>query len=235
MMLQAVILVGGRGTRLRGVSGGLPKAMVPVGGRPFLEHVLGCLAARGVDRAVLAVGYRREIIEAHFGDRFGGIHLDYSVEDAPLGTGGATLKALRTIGSEPSLVLNGDTWIDLDYAAMLKAHVSAAARLSIAVRAVDDLGRFGAVEIAGDRIVRFREKGKGGSGLINAGVYVMQSSTFDTWSLPEAFSLEHDLFERHLGELEPLAFAAEGRFIDIGVPEDLVRAQKMFEAGEGKT
>ncbi|MFM9847214.1 MAG: nucleotidyltransferase family protein [Hyphomicrobiaceae bacterium] len=235
MTLQAVILVGGLGTRLRQVSGDLPKAMVSVGGRPFLEHVLSGLEVQGIKHAVLAVGFRRDVIRTHFGDRFGGIRLDYAEEDAPLGTGGATLKALRTIGPSPAFVLNGDTWIDLDYAAMLNAHAAAGARLSIAVRAVDDLSRFGAVEIEYGRIVRFHEKDRSGPGMINAGVYVMQSSTFDAWAFPDAFSLERDLFERHLEELRPLAFVAGGRFIDIGVPEDLRRAQDFFAPDGAKT
>jgi D-glycero-alpha-D-manno-heptose 1-phosphate guanylyltransferase len=230
--LQAVILAGGLGTRLRPVVGDTPKAMAPVAGRPFLEHVLADLAASGVRRAVLAVGYRREVISAHFGAEFRGVSLDYSEEEEPLGTGGAVRRALRLAAPGPCLVLNGDTWLDLDHVAMVRAHVQAAAALTIAVRAVPDVARYGALEIHGGRVRAFREKAPSGPGFINAGVYVLGADLFEGVSLPAAFSLERDVFVPRVRELAPLAFEATGRFIDIGVPEDFERAQRLL-AGRG--
>lgn len=230
--LQAVILAGGLGTRLRPVVGETPKAMAPVAGRPFLEHLLSDLAAHGVRRAVLAVGYRREVIAAHLGAGFRGVSLAYSEEEEPLGTGGAVRRALRLAEPGPCLVLNGDTWVDLDHGAMVRAHVDAAAKVTIAVRAVPDVARFGALELDGGRVRAFREKGPSGSGFINAGVYVLGPDLFDGLALPAAFSLERDVFAPRVRELAPLAFEATGRFIDIGVPEDFERAQRLL-AGEG--
>ena len=232
MNLQAVILAGGLGTRLRSVVGETPKAMAQVAGRPFLEHLLADLEAQGVRRVVLAVGYRREVIRAHFGEAFRGVALAYSEEEEPLGTGGAVRRALRLAGPGPCVVLNGDTWLDLDYPAMARAHLDAAAALTIAVRAVPDVARCGALEVEGGRVRAFREKGPSGPGFVNAGVYVLSAALFDGLALPDAFSLERDVFAPHVRELAPLAFVASGRFIDIGVPEDFERAQRLL-AGSG--
>ena len=118
-MHEAVILAGGYGTRLRQVVADVPKPMAPIAGRPFLEIQLEFLARQGVGHAVLAVGYLGHVIVGHFGDRFAGIELSYAVEDSPLGTGGAIQKALRLCRGDRAVVLNGDTYLDGDLAAML--------------------------------------------------------------------------------------------------------------------
>jgi D-glycero-alpha-D-manno-heptose 1-phosphate guanylyltransferase len=174
--LQAIVLAGGLGTRLRGVIGDLPKTMARVAGRPFLEHVLNELVGQRFGRVVLAVGYRRDVIKQHFGGTYRALTLDYAEEAEPLGTGGALRQALQFMGTEPCFVLNSDTWAELDYAAMLEMHRRAAAQLTIAVRAVEDVQRFGAVEVHNDRVCRFAEKGHRGPGFINAGTYLLAGS-----------------------------------------------------------
>jgi D-glycero-alpha-D-manno-heptose 1-phosphate guanylyltransferase len=227
---QAIILAGGLGTRLRSTIGDTPKVMAPVAGRPFLEHVLADLDAHGFRRAVLAVGFRREVVVGHFGASFRGLSLSYSEEEQPLGTGGAVRRALALTDGGPCFVLNGDTWLELDHAGMLRAHLERRARLSIAVRMVPDVARYGALELAGERIVRFHEKGRSGPGAINGGAYLLDRALLEPYDLPEAFSLETDFFVPHVASLAPLAFVTGGRFIDIGVPEDYRRAQEMLAA-----
>lgn len=226
--MQAVLLAGGLGTRLRSVVSDRPKVMAEVAGRPFLEHLLMRLAGQGVERVVLAVGYLRECIIDHFGHRWGGLDVAYSVEHEPLGTGGAIKQALRMVEPKPCFVLNADTWLDFDLRAMLQAHGQAESRLTIAVRPLDDVGRFGALEIEGGRVVGFHEKGRSGPGAINAGVYLMEPSLLEGLGLPERFSIETDFLVPQVSRVRPLAFEAHGDFIDIGVPEDYVRAQKVF-------
>lgn len=226
--LQAVVLAGGLGTRLRSAVGDTPKVMAPVAGRPFLEHLLAHLEAGGFGEVVLAVGYRREAVIAHFGSRFQGIPLRYSEEESPLGTGGAVCQALRLARPGPCFVLNGDTWLELDHAAMLRAHLDAGARLSMAVRRVADVARYGAVRILGSRVTAFEEKGRSGPGFINAGVYLLDRDLLQAEPLPRAFSFEADYLAARLPSLAPLAFPAEGRFIDIGVPEDYEWARRML-------
>lgn len=226
--MEAIVLAGGLGTRLKAVVPDLPKPMAPIRGRPFLAYVLDCLAKNGVRRVVLSTGYRAEAVQAHFGQRYGGVDLAYSIEAHPLGTGGATRRALAQTAGEDVFVVNGDTLMPLDYAAMRDAHRAGGGAITVAVREVADTGRFGRVTLsAGGEIEAFAEKAGGGPGLINAGVYLLQRALFDGHALPEAFSLETDFLGPRVRELRAAAFLARGWFVDIGIPEEYARAQTM--------
>jgi len=226
--MDVIVLAGGLGTRLRSVVAALPKAMAPVAGRPFLEHLLDLLAHAGFASAVLAVGYRSDAIREYFGDRYHGLPLAYSIEGQPLGTGGAIRLAMNHASSPEVFVVNGDTFVDVDYSAMLAAHQRASATMTIAVHEVPDAARYGALDIAGDRVRGFFEKGRAGPGWINAGVYLLARTQLDDAALPTAFSFESDYLVPNVEALNPLAFRTEGLFIDIGVPEDYARAQSML-------
>ena len=232
--MQAIVLAGGLGTRLRGVVPDLPKPMAPVAGRPFLAWILGQLVDAGFDRAVLAVGYRHEAVHDHFGDAFGALELHYSVEDRPLGTGGALRLAAENLTSLPAFVLNGDTYLELDYQSMLDAHTKQAEQMSVAVCSVADVARYGAIELEERHIRGFLEKGQAGPGIINAGTYLLSSAIVNRIPLGEPFSFEQQLLVPQIGEIRPAAFRATGLFIDIGVPEDYARAQRLFAAGGQK-
>lgn len=203
--------------------------MAEIAGRPFLEHLLDRLAGQGVRRVTLAVGYRHEEIVTHFGATYHGLDLRYSIETEPLGTGGAVRKALAGESGTPSFVLNADTWLALDMQAMLAAHVAARARVSMAVRHLTDISRFGALEVRHGRVHAFVEKGRHGEGHINAGVYLLEPGIFDGLGLPARFSIETEFLMPQLTSLQPLAFETRGDFIDIGVPEDYTRAQLLFK------
>jgi D-glycero-alpha-D-manno-heptose 1-phosphate guanylyltransferase len=204
--------------------------MAPVAGRPFLAWVLDALANAGFEQAVLAVGYRHEAIRDHFGDRHRGLRLAYSVEDCPLGTGGAIRLAADKAGAWPVFVLNGDTWLDLDYGAMWRAHESKGERLTVAACRVDDTSRYGALEVDGGHLRGFFEKGRAGAGLINAGTYLLSRDVVGRIPRDLVHSFEQQLLVPCAGELRPAVFVADGVFIDIGVPEDYARAQSMFGA-----
>lgn len=225
---EAILLTGGLGTRLRGISGDLPKTMLPVAGRPFLEHVVSSLVVQGFTRIVLAVGYKREKIREHFGSDFNNTELIYSEEDTPLGTGGAVRRALKHVRGENVFVLNSDTWCQIDYSAMLHAHMTERSLLTMAVVTVEDIKRFGSVAIEAGRVLTFQEKGASGPGLINAGVYAMAVDHLASAALPASFSLEREYIEPRIAELRPLAFPIQGTFIDIGVPADYERAQSIL-------
>lgn len=231
--LQAIVLAGGLGTRLRRVVPDLPKPMAPVAGRPFLAHVLDALVEAGFEAAVLAVGYRHEVIRDHFGQRYRGMPLRYSIESSPLGTGGAIRLAGTQVDADPVFVLNGDTYLALDYRAMHAAHRSAGARLSVAVCEVNDVGRYGSVEVEAGRLVGFREKGRCGPGLINAGTYLLAAELIAQIPEGRPHAFEQELLVPKLATLRPLAFLTRGRFIDIGVPEDYARAQTLFAQPAG--
>ena len=230
--MQAIVLAGGLGTRLRGMVPELPKPMAPVQGRPFLAFILDRLVDAGFKVAILAVGYRREVIRSHFGERYRGLILRYSIEADPLGTGGAIRLAWSVTSASNVFVVNGDTYLELDYRGMLETHVRGEALLSMAVCHVPDAGRYGALDLRNGRICGFREKGPSGPGWINAGVYLLARQLLAHFPAQTAFSFEQDLLVAKVGALQPLAFVTNGLFIDIGVPEDYTRAQKLLPAAQ---
>jgi D-glycero-alpha-D-manno-heptose 1-phosphate guanylyltransferase len=231
--VQAIVLAGGQGTRLRGVVPDLPKPLAPVNGRPFLAIVLEQLRAQGFASAVLSVGYCHELIRREFGDRFGTIALGYAVEDRPLGTGGAIRLATGQCSEADVFVLNGDSYADLDFADMQARHCEARVPLTVCAVEVPDAARYGRILVEDSRISGFAEKGVAGPGLINAGIYLMRKTLLEAPDLPEVFSFERDFLEASVGELRPLAYSVRGRFIDIGVPEDYELAQGMFPPDGG--
>ena len=223
--MHAVVLAGGRGTRLGNLTREAPKPMMPVAGRPFLEFVLDRLILGGVRRITLSVGHRARTIQEHFGSAYRGVDVRYAVEEKPLGTGGAVAFALKDDGDEPALVLNGDTLLQVDYADLVRWYGKDPGPVAMVLRRMDDVARYGAVALEGERITGFHEKGRTGPGLINAGVYVLRPSVFATLGLSGVFAFETDFLQRHCRDLKPRGYVTEAYFIDIGIPSDLERAR----------
>jgi mannose-1-phosphate guanylyltransferase len=219
--VRAVILVGGEGTRLRPLTEWLPKPMLPVANRPFLEHQLAHLAAHGAADVVLACGYMPNPIRAHFGER-----LSYAVEPRPLGTGGAIAFAAGA-GSGTFVAANGDILTDLDLTAMIAFHRRSGARATIALHHVEDASRYGLVRTAEDGEVRaFVEKpppGEVDGGTINAGTYVLEPDVLAGVPEGRAVSIERDVFPG-LVDRGLFAFLWHGRWRDIGTPESYLDA-----------
>lgn len=231
--MKVVVLAGGLGSRLKHITDRVPKPMAPVNGVPFLEHILDYLASRGAEEIVLAVSYKWEQIRDHFGSSYEGVPLRYSVESEPLGTGGAIQQAMERVDEEDVIVLNGDTLFPVDLEAMLKQHRESGTLLTIAVKQVDDAGRFGRLIVdTGGTISAFLEKRSGGGGLINGGVYIINKALFRRAAPGSRFSFEKDLLEPGVGEIRPRAFLSDAYFIDIGIPTDYERAQR--EVGLGR-
>lgn len=226
---EAIVLAGGFGTRLAHVVPDVCKPMAPVAGRPFLRFIMDQLAAAGFDRAVVADGYRREQIEGFFGPAYRGVAIEYSPEETPLFTGGAVKRALSRCESDWVFVLNGDTWLDVDFAAMeaMAADAPEDASAVIAVKRMRGFERYGTVDVDADgTLTAFHEKCPCEEGLINAGVYLLRRDALN--SMPEKFSLESDYFERVVGDGGLRAVECTGDFIDIGVPGDYELAQTML-------
>lgn len=224
-MREAIILAGGFGTRLRSVVSDVPKPMAPVAGRPFLDYVLDRLKGQGYSHVVLATGYLHEKVEEYFGNEFNGLDIDYARELSPLGTGGAIVNALQHCTEDFITVLNGDTMFDIDHDELCRHADEWHAPLTAVLRWVPDAGRYGSVELDDDGLITaFREKDPAtGSGMINGGIYRMQRHLLDDYAVGTQFSFEKEV-------LQPLgkpfrAYAADGYFIDIGIPEDYQRAQ----------
>ena len=225
---EAVILAGGFGTRLAHVVPDVCKPMAPVAGEPFLRRVLDQLDAAGFARVVIADGYRREQIEDCFMGTYRGLEVDYSPEDTPLLTGGAVRRALRMCTRPEVFVLNGDTWLDVDFDVMEGALATRPrAKCCIAAKRMENFDRYGTLDVAPDGYIRaFREKAPCIDGLINGGTYLIRREALE--AEPDVFSLESDWFARVVADGALAACETEGGFIDIGVPEDYGRAQAMF-------
>jgi D-glycero-alpha-D-manno-heptose 1-phosphate guanylyltransferase len=232
LIKEAIILAGGLGTRLKEVIGDdIPKSMAPVSGRPFLEYQLDYLHKLGVEKIVLATGYKHEVIEKHFGDHYNDQSIAYSVEDEPLGTGGAVKKAMEYIKGYSCYVLNGDTFFDVNLWKMANFHRAREAVASMALRKVGDVGRYGSVKIdLNNKIEEFSEKGDHtGMGFINGGIYILNRQAFLDLNLPDAFSLEKDYFEKYHDKLPMYGVRCYSFFLDIGIPEDYEEAQDAFD------
>ena len=223
--MEAILLAGGFGTRLAARLDGVPKPMAPIAGHPFLEILLRQLSRCGTTHAVLSVGYLHEVIQQHFGAAFEGIRLDYAIEEAPLGTGGAIRFALQHASEDAVLVLNGDTFLQADYAAMMRFHREQKVSMTMAVTRQEDIVRYGGVLIAAGRVAGFQEKGHSGPGWINAGAYAINPRMEWPPQCSGKFSFESDFLAPFVDELKPVAYPVEGFFLDIGVPEDFDRAQ----------
>jgi D-glycero-alpha-D-manno-heptose 1-phosphate guanylyltransferase len=224
----AVILAGGRGTRLRPVLPYQPKVMAEFHGRPFLAYLLDQLVAGGVQRVVLCTGYRGEEIRTRLGAAYGPVQLTYSHEDEPLGTGGALRLALPWLHSDPVMVMNGDSWIDTDLQSYLAWFLERPAAAALLLMAVDDTTRFGRVEVAADdTITSFQEKGVSGPGWINAGVYFLKKSVLELMSPRKFLSLEQDLLPTLVGQ-GLYGHKVVGKFIDIGTPESYAEAAEVL-------
>jgi D,D-heptose 1,7-bisphosphate phosphatase len=224
---QAVILCGGRGTRLGALTADTPKPLLPVGGAPFLDRLLFEFARHGIRRVLLLAGFgARQVVEYaeanELAARFG-LEIDVAVEPQPAGTGGALWHARDRL-DDRFFLLNGDSWFDfnlLDLAARLEADPAALGAL--ALRRLADASRFGAVSLSGNRVAGFAERPDApGPGLVSGGVYALRRAVVD--GLAAECSLEREVFPR-LAEAGRLrGFCYEGYFVDIGVPNDLARA-----------
>ncbi len=226
--VDVLILAGGLGSRLAGVVGDIPKVLAPVEGRPFLDYQLDYLAREGVRKVVLSLGHRAEMVLAHLAKTKLPLRVETVVEPRPLGTAGAIAFARSTLSSDPVVLLNGDTWLDLDLAAMLAEHRAwPVALATLSCVSVDDTRRYGAVELCADgSIARFIEKDESPSsgGFVNGGVYLLSAQLLNSLAVESGSSLERDVLP-HLpaGTLRSYV-VRRANFLDIGTPESYARA-----------
>ena len=221
MVKEAIVLAGGLGTRLKKVVSNVPKPMADVNGKPFLEYLLQFLAKRGIKKVVLSVGYRYWIIRDYFGSSFLNMEVLYSIEKELLGTGGGIKKSLKFIESGNALIVNGDTYFDINLAELFSFHKKKNSALTVALKPMKDFSRYGSVVIDNyGRITGFREKGYHKYGLINGGIYLLDKSIFLELNLPEKFSFEKDFLEKYYKTLPFYGKVFHNYFIDIGIPKD---------------
>ena len=230
--MQALILAGGLGTRLRAAVPDLPKPMARIRNRPFLEHQMDYWIGQGVTKFILSVGYMHELIEAHFGNAYRQCPIVYAREASPLGTGGGLLLGLMLAQENEVLVLNGDTFFEVSLAQFRAQHQTLQADVSIALRHIARNDRYGELVLDMQGLVTaFNAAGNGGEGIINGGVYLMRPATLLELGFVagDKVALEQDLFPRLLNTKKRLAgFVSDTNFIDIGIPEDYYRASDVL-------
>jgi len=229
VVFTAAILAGGLGTRLRPAVADRPKVMASVAGRPFVTYLLDQLIEAGIRRVVLCTGYLAESIRYELGTLYRGLEIVYSVEDVPLGTGGALRQALNYMEGETLLVLNGDSYCQCSMSEFVSAQAASFASAGMVLAHVDDTSRFGGVQVNDASLVEsFVEKNtQAGSGWINAGIYLLPASCVCDIPPGQAVSLEQEVIPRLLRS-GIYGYRCSGLFIDIGIPEEYQRAQSVF-------
>lgn len=217
--MKAIILAGGQGTRLKDVIKHLPKPMAPVCGRPFIEYLVFQLRRHGVKEIIMATGCMKEAIRSYFKDgREMGVKISYSEEDRPLGTAGAIRKAAGLTADRELLIMNGDSFLDVDLKALAAFQRDKKGAAALCAVHMEDAGRYGRVERDGRcRVISFIEKGGSTPGLINGGVLMLRRDALNGIGMG-AFSFEREVLPG-LVDKGLYAMEVEGFFVDIGVPE----------------
>ena len=222
---EAIILAGGLGTRLRSVIADIPKCMASVGGKPFLYYVIKYLKEQGINKFIFSLGYKHDMIISWLKDQYPSLSIQHSIEEEPLGTGGAIRLACKLASEKTVYVLNGDTIFNVELKRLGEFHQNHEADCTLSLKPMIDFDRYGVVELNQDMsIASFTEKQQFDRGLINGGVYALNISSFMEEVLPVKFSFEKDYLEKFLDKRKIFGMAQDKYFIDIGVPEDYERA-----------
>jgi D-glycero-alpha-D-manno-heptose 1-phosphate guanylyltransferase len=221
----AIILVGGRGTRLGSLTDNTPKPLLPVAGRSFIFHVLDFLARQGIKRVILGTGYLGHMFVEAIGSSYRNMEIIFEEEKEPLGTGGAILGCMKHI-EDKAFVLNGDTLFDVGLEQMENAQERMGCLMVLAARQVPDVSRYGALQVRDGLVVSMNEKLMAGPGFINGGIYLVAKSLFDGRKVGDSFSFEHEVMPDLARRLQLGAIVQNSYFRDIGIPADLSKANE---------
>ena len=225
MITEAIILAGGLGSRLKPVIADLPKSLAPVAGKPFLGYLLDYSKKQGIKKFIFALGYKSAPIEQFVKAYLPAGSYVFSVEEEPLGTGGAIFKACNLVATPDTMVLNADTFFGISFSHLAIIHELRKAECTLALKPMKSFDRYGAVEIEKQVIIGFSEKKYYREGLVNGGVYALSAASFLQKKFPPVFSFEKDYLEKQYRGRQIMGMLSDAYFIDIGVPEDYERAQ----------
>jgi D-glycero-alpha-D-manno-heptose 1-phosphate guanylyltransferase len=224
---EAIILAGGLGTRLRDAVPDLPKCMAPVNGKPFIFFLVKHLEQQGIKHFIFSLGFRSEAFIQYLSELLPSGNYELAIETEPLGTGGAIQFAGSYARVENVLVVNGDSLFKADLALLAEFHEAHNSYCTLALKPMQDFDRFGSVELnEDDSIASFQEKKHYEEGLINGGVYIVNIKRFLQEVFPERFSFETDYLQTYYVHGKIYGMIQDAYFIDIGIPEDYLRAQK---------
>jgi D-glycero-alpha-D-manno-heptose 1-phosphate guanylyltransferase len=226
-IVEAIILAGGLGTRLRSAVPDLPKCMAPVNGKPFIAYVIQHLQKEGIEKFIFSLGYKHEYFLAFLSEQFATINYQLSIEENPLGTGGAIQLACSKATGKNVIITNGDTLYKADISALSDEHLINNANCTLCLKPMQSFDRYGVVEMNQSNIITsFKEKQFYKEGFINGGIYALNVQSFLNKNLPEKFSFEKDYLEKFYTERKFFGSVQNEYFIDIGIPEDYKKAQK---------
>ena len=226
-MIEAIILAGGLGTRLRSIIANQPKCMAPVNGKPFLFYVINYLEKNGIEKFIFSVGYMHEAIEDYLKNSYRGLNYKISLEDEPLGTGGAIKLACEKSSQQNVLACNGDTLFKINLQKLSAFHTSKNSDCSLCLKPMKNFDRYGVVVTDADNTIKsFKEKQAYEQGCINGGMYALHRNKFLEEELPTKFSFEKDYLEALYDKRRMFGLVQDEYFIDIGIPEDYERAQQ---------
>jgi len=229
-MKECIILAGGLGTRLRQVVSDVPKCMAEVAGHPFLFYLLNWCKKESFGRVILSVGYLSEIVIDWVENNDFPFDIIFVKEEEALGTGGAIKLAMNSIVTDRAIVINGDTFFNVDIDKLYTFHAQKNSVITLVLKPMNDFDRYGSVELnTEDRILAFREKQFCESGIINGGVYLIEKSVLSTDAWPIKFSFEKEVLESHLSDFPIYGNVQDSYFIDIGIPEDYKKANIDFK------
>ena len=231
MLNTAIILAGGFGTRLKSLVSNIPKPMAMVNNQPFLNYLINYLKHYQIKNIVFSTGYLSNVIELHYKNKYENLTINYSKEEEPLGTGGGIRKAIELIDEQNILVLNGDSFFDVNLFELYNQFITNQYDAIIASRKVENADRYGTIETQNQIITNFNEKtGNSKPGIINGGVYILNKNHYINNTINNInFSIEKNYFEKYFKTSVFGTYTCSGYFIDIGIPTDFLRAQNEFK------
>lgn len=226
--MECIILAGGQGTRLQSVVEDVPKCLAPINGKPFLDYLFHYLESQFVDHVVLSLGYKYEMVLEYLKGRAFTFKVSWVIEKETLGTGGAIKFALGKTKSKHVFILNGDTHFPIDLRKMASIHTPDTT-LTIATKRLDNIDRYGLVQVnEANRIVSFEEKKAVASGLINGGIYILNTAMAQLETYSKVFSFEQDFMQQLVNNHIFKSYESDVNFIDIGIPADYERAHHIL-------
>jgi D-glycero-alpha-D-manno-heptose 1-phosphate guanylyltransferase len=225
-LTDVIILAGGKGTRLKSVLENTPKCLAPINGHPFLFYILNYLNKNGIKNFIFSLGYMSQDVINYLKKSHSDLNYSTVVESEPLLTGGAVKYALNLCSSDDVLIINADTFFEIDIQSLYTSHILNKSDCTIALKAMKNFERYGAVDLNSDnRILSFQEKKYYQYGLINGGIYILNILNFKKHWFDQSFSFEKAYLEMYIKKDKIYGFVFDQYFIDIGVPEDYTKAQ----------
>lgn len=225
---EAIILAGGLGTRLKDEVPDLPKCLAPVAGKPFLDFLIQYLLDQKVDHIIFALGVLHEKVTHHLTQAWPNLKYTISIENEPLGTGGAILWATKHVSSDTFFVVNGDTYFDVNLDDLTKTHTETQAKITLALKPMSHFDRYGSVVLENQIITHFNEKIYMEYGLINGGIYLLEKAYLTEHAPETKYSFEKAILEPSATQGIVSGCICDAYFIDIGIPEDYQKANQDF-------